>query len=40
MEFHVLAFELNAQQVCVVQWDLETMLPSMVIHDVFAIVES
>ncbi len=27
MEFHILAFELNAQQV--VQWDLETILPSM-----------
>ncbi len=35
-----LAFELDVQQVLIVHWDLETMLPSMVTKDVFVIVES
>ncbi len=35
-----LAFELNGQQVWEIQRDLENMVPSMVLEDVFAIVES
>jgi hypothetical protein len=33
------AFELNGQQVWEIRWDLENMVLSMIIDDVFVVVE-